>query len=271
MINPYYFFDEKLKVGFKINLDSHNLHHTISKLTITPTFPELGIQFRFINKIMKDLSVIYARLINQFKFRYQSVFSAIFDKQVEEDQLLDETELFIILNINQNLTKSDLDKIDIRSPLEHQIQQQKMKDSGWRLDKINCMTVYFYKTNEINGSKYVKIPLRSNAILNIENNDEYCSLWSMLAYLHSCNNNHPNRVSNYRQYFNELNIQGFDFSRGFRCSDVHNFNESNNLSVNIFELNFYQDQNQWKRKLIPIEVSKNDSDRVIHLAIYKNN
>ena len=67
-----------------------------------------------------------------------------------------------------------------------------------------------------------------------------------------------------------MNIIGFDFSRGFRCSDVLKFNELNNLSVNIFELTFYQDQNQWKHKLIPMEVSKNESDRVIDLAIYKN-
>ena len=145
-----------------------------------------------------------------------------------------------------------------------------MKDSGWRFDKIISMTVYFYKTNEMNGSNYVKVPLRTNAILNIENNDKHCFLWSILASLHPCNNNHPNRVPKYRPYFNELNIQDFDFTNGFKCSDVHKFDELNNLSVNIFELNFYQDQNQWKHKLIPIEVSKNDSDRIIDLAIYKN-
>ena len=134
------------------------------------------------------------------------------------------------------------------SPLEHQKQQQEMKDSGWRFDKKISTTVCFFKTNELNGSTYVKIPLRSNAILKIENNDKYCFLWSILAYLHPCNNNHPNRVSRYRQNFIELNIQGFDFTNGFRCSDVHRFNELNNLSVNIFELNSYQDQNQWKHK-----------------------
>ena len=57
-----------------------------------------------------------------------------------------------------------------------------MKDSGWRFDKINSMTVYFYKTSEMDGRSYVKIPLRSDAILNIENNDKYCFLWSILAY-----------------------------------------------------------------------------------------
>ena len=271
MINPYYFSDRNLIVAYKINLDSHHINHLNSNLTITSNFENTGIEFRFINKIMREMSVIYARLLNQYKFRYQTVFSARFDKQDEDGQLLDETELFINLNINQNLTQSDLDNINITFPLERQIQQQEMKDSGWRFDKLYSMTIYFYKTNEMNGSNYIKIPLRSNAILNIENNDKYCFLWSILASLYPCNNNHPNRVSNYKQYFNELNIQGFDFSRGFiKFIDVHKFNGINILSVNIFELVFYQDQNQWKHKLIPIEISKNDSDRVIDLAIYKS-
>ena len=66
MINPYYFIDENLKNGFKINLESHNISHANSILTTTPKFPEFGIEYRYINKIIKELSVIYARLINQY-------------------------------------------------------------------------------------------------------------------------------------------------------------------------------------------------------------
>ena len=78
MINPYYFIDENLKNGFKINLESHNISHANSILTITPKFPEFGIEFRYINIIVKELSIIYARLINQYKFRYHLLFSASF-------------------------------------------------------------------------------------------------------------------------------------------------------------------------------------------------
>ena len=99
--------------------------------------------------------------------------------------------MFINLNINHNITESHLNKSDIKSPLEPQIQQEEMKNSGWRFDKINSMTVYFYKTGELKGLSYVKILLRSNAILNIENNDKDSFLWSILAYLHPCNNTHP--------------------------------------------------------------------------------
>ena len=51
---------------------------------------------------------------------------------------------------------------------------------------------------------------------------------SILASLHPCENNHPNRVSRYKQYFIELNINGSDFTNGFKCSDVHRFEKLNN-------------------------------------------
>ena len=238
MINPYYFIDENLKNAFKINLESHNISHVNSILTITPKFPEFGIEYRYINKIIKEFSVIYARLINQYKFKNHTLFSASFYKIIEEDQRKKEIELYINLNIKHNLTESDIDNIDVRSQIEHQTQIQETKESGWIFDKINSMKLSFYKSTELNGTSYVKIPLRSNAILNIQNSDKCCFIWSIRASLNPCENTHPSRVNNSIQYFNELNFQSFDFTNGFKCSDVHRFNELINLSVNIFELNF---------------------------------
>ena len=270
MLNLYYATDRKLKVGLKINLDSHHNNHAISKLTIITNYPGVGIEIRYINKIMKELTVIYARLLNQYIFKNQTVFSAKFEKQDENNQVLDEPEIFNNLNNNHNLTETGSNNIDIRSPLEHQIQQQEMKDSGWRFDKFNSMIIYFYKTGEMNGSSYVRIPLKANAILNIDKNDNYCFLWSILASLHLCNINHPNRVSNYKQYFNELNIIGFDFTNGFLCSDAHQFNEIKYIIHKHFEIFFFQDQNKLICKGLPSEVSKNESNRVIDFLFYKN-
>ena len=168
MINPNYFIDENLKIGFKNNLESHNINHTNSILTITPNFPEFGIDFTYKNIIIKELSVIYPRLINQYKLKYHTLFSASFYKINEEDQRYNEIELYINLKISHNLTEPDIDNIDVGSQLEHQIQNQEMKES-------------FYKTGEINGTSYVKIPLRSSAILNTRNNDKYYFIWSILA------------------------------------------------------------------------------------------
>ena len=267
MINPYYFIDETLKIAFKFNLESHNINHANSILTITPNLPEFGIDIRYINKIIKEFSVIYARLINQYKFKYHTSFSASFYKINEEDQRNNETELFINLKINHNITQFHIDIIDVRSQLEHQIQVEESKESG---DKINSMKRFFFKTGELNGSSYVKFPLRSSAISNIQKNDKYCFIWSILASLLPCENDHPNRVSNYNQYFNELNIDGFDFTNGFKCSDMNRLEKLNILSLNLFELIFYQDGGRWKHIMIPLEISENNSVRVVDLLIYKS-
>ena len=129
-----------------------------------------------------------------------------------------------------------------------------MKNSGWKFDKFSSLIVYFYETGELNGSNFTKIPLRSNAILNNETNDKYYFPWSILASLHPCNDNHLKRVSKFKQNFNELNINGFDLINGFDffnefiCGFVPKVNELNNLSLNMFELNIYLDQNKWRHK-----------------------
>ena len=102
------------------------------------------------------------------------------------------------------LTESDNKKLDVKSQLDHQIQIQETKDSGWIFDKIISMRIRFYRACEINGSSYVKNILRSNVISNIRKIDKCCLLWSILVYSHPCKNSHFNRVSNYRQHFDEL-------------------------------------------------------------------
>ena len=46
MLNPYYFTDRAIKVGFNIKLDSHQINPANSKLTINLNNPEFGIEVR---------------------------------------------------------------------------------------------------------------------------------------------------------------------------------------------------------------------------------
>ena len=39
MINPNYFIDKNIKIGFKINLESHNNNHANSILSVIPHYP----------------------------------------------------------------------------------------------------------------------------------------------------------------------------------------------------------------------------------------
>ena len=185
------------------------------------------------------MAMIYARLIGQYKFKYQVVFSALFEKMNEFGYIENKTDMYISLKLNHVLTLSYLDNLTINSQVESQIENKQMIESGWVFDKLVSMTIYFYKTNELNGSSYVKIPLKSQALLNIQNKDKLSFLWSILAHLHPCKNGHPERTSSYVEYFNELNIDEFEFTNGFKTSDVKSFETANSLSINIFELKFY--------------------------------
>ena len=78
----------------------------------------------------KERNNIYARLVNQYKFKFHILFSASFHKINEEDQRSAETEIFITLNINHNLKETDLNNIDVMSQLEHEFQIQETREIG---------------------------------------------------------------------------------------------------------------------------------------------
>ena len=52
--------------------------------------------------------------------------------------------------------------------------------------------------------------------------------------------------------------------------NMHRVEKLNNLSITIYELKFDQDGDNWKHNIVPIEISKNESDKVIDLLFYKN-
>ena len=180
------------------------------------------------------MSYIYGKFINQYKFKYQLSFMAIFNKFEEDGDIRKEAEMSMNSNMINNLTQSAIDIVNIQWELESRIQNLEMKESGWVFQRVNSMTISYYNTGKMDGSSYVKIPLRSSAIANIKNDDKYCFLWAILAKLRPCESSKPNRVSNYESYFNELNIEGFDFTIGFKCSDMYRHEKLNNLSINIW-------------------------------------
>ena len=93
------------------------------------------------------MATIYAIIKNQYNFKYQTVFSARFDKQDEDGQLLDDIELINILSVNRNSTQND--NPSLRIQLEHQLKFQELNDSGWRFDETLSMTKYCFKIIEL--------------------------------------------------------------------------------------------------------------------------
>ena len=260
----YKFADNILSTAYDITVDREHEKDLNSKITVTSKFDDTGIEKNFVDKIFEEMSHIYAKYINQYKFKYQLSFMLLFYKFEEDGDIRKEAEMSINLNMTNNLTQSEIDNANIQWDLEARKQNLEMRESGWVFQRVNSMTISYYNTGNMDGSSYIKVPLRSSVILNIKNVDKYCFIWSILASLYPCENN-SNIVSSYRKYFNKLNIEGFDFSNGLKCSEMYRFEKLYNLSMNLYEINF----NQNKHKLIPIEISKNESDKVIVFLIYK--
>ena len=216
----YKFTDNILNTAYDITVDRHHKKDLNSQITITSKFDNIiGIEIYHINDIFKEMAHIYAKFINQYKFKYQLSFMLLFNNFEEDGDIRKEEEMVVNLNMTNNLTQSEIDNVDFQRDLESRKQNIEMQESGWVFQRVISMTISFYITGNLDGSSYVKIPLSSSAIVNNKNDDKYCFLWSILAKLHPCENN-SNIVSSYRKYFNELNIEGFDFTNGFKCSDM---------------------------------------------------
>ena len=122
------------------------------------------------NNTVEQLSIKYGELIRQFKFKIR--FYANVKYLLEhEDELPEETNHYIGVDIINILTRLQLDDIDIMSDLDNEIETRDMQGSGWNVPGINHLKIYFHKTNPINGMTYVEFPIRTNAIVNFQNND----------------------------------------------------------------------------------------------------
>ena len=102
---------ERYKLDLRDFLNGQIINHGHSEINIKPNFPELGIETRYNTRIPREMATTYARFGNQYKHKYQRVFSARFDKQVEDGQMLDEIAVYKTLKIKHFSTESDIGKI----------------------------------------------------------------------------------------------------------------------------------------------------------------
>ena len=128
------------------------------------------------------------------------------------------------------------------------IKKQKKVVGQWWI--VCLMTIDFYKTTELNVSSCKKITLRSSTILNIGNNDHYCFPLSTLAQLHCCEECQSEGISNYSQSVDAINLDGLDFSTGFKRSVALRLEKKENFSVKIIEIKFYRVETKRNYKVI---------------------
>ena len=247
-VNPFR-LKKPMSDHYNVILVNHNPNDLIPELKVVGKANQYINKYH-INNIVKQMSIKYGELIRQFKFKIRFYANVRYLLE-HEDEMPEVVNHYIGVDIIDNLTRLQLNDLDIMTDLDNEIENRDMEGSGWNVQGINHLKIYFHKTNPINGRTYIKFPIRTNAILNIQNKDTYCFVWSILAYIHPIDDkNHPYRVSKYIPYRNELNITNIDFTNGMKITDIGKFENLNNqLSINVFEYSTDEDNDY---KLVPL-------------------
>ena len=134
-----------------------------------------------------------------------------------------------------------LDECGIDEQYNNQIYliMRRLKDfmresSGWAIKQVSALELHLVSYKPISGSSYEITPkflANKNAVINIQNKDNKCFVWSILASLHSpCLN--ANRVNKNKLYENELNVTDLKFA--FAIKDIKKFEKLNqSIAVNV--------------------------------------
>ena len=123
--------------------------------------------------------------------------------------------------------------------------------SGWYFKELISLDIYTVDYKRLKGDSYIPLPgflMRKKAIINMENIDNKCFLWSVLRYLHP-KEKHSSRINDLRKYENDLNFKGIDFP--IRVKDIRKFeNQNPDLpGINVFSVNEHN-------KIYPLRQSK---------------
>ena len=135
--------------------------------------------------------------------------------------------------------------------------------SGWYFKEVSNLEIHIVDYKPIKGLSYIPLPdfiMRKKAIINMENKDNKCFLWSILRYLHPIEK-HETRLTDIRKYQNELNFKGIDFP--VKLKNIPRFENQNPAlpGINVFSVN---DNN----KIYPLRLSQKDCQKSIDLFLF---
>ena len=232
--------NENTYIKLKIN-PTENLEHRINELLSENYFPRYKYNLSYLAK--------FSKIINGEE--------EVFKRWIKSD---------LIYNHTQQ---------DTHNTLIQKLDDEQLEGSGFVFQEIEEVILEIYKVNDIQASSYIELPPKyknSQSIINIKNNDQYCFLWCILAYLYPVEDN-KNITSSYSKHFDKFNLEGLDFP--MKVKDIPKFENLNRLStggqqycipkalcVNVFELT--------GNVLTPIHINTNYDQPQIDLLLYQN-
>jgi len=243
-------FRKRIKCGIIINFSLIDLDKFLEK-----AFRSFAIQIKkcLRNSLVKVQTILFANFIKP-----QSLETDIKHLTTKSESIYRDTNLKKWYK--QNVKDVILEKLD----------SFQEKDSGWALYEILSLKVNINSYNPVSYgiSTYIKVPKflqKSKSILNIQNNDPYCFLWSLMASKFPCNYlKHPTKTSSYasHRFQDVFKYEGIKFP--IKMKDIPKFEKMNSISINVFGISE-------KKKILPIQLSSFDFEEKVNLLVLEKN
>ena len=176
----------------------------------------------------------------------------------------------------QSKTYINLEKSDVKVFLKGMIKEilnniniYQMNGSGWYFKEVNRLEIHIVEYKPKNGKSFIPLPefiKEKNAIINIQNEDNKCFLWSILRYLYP-KEVHSERLHDLKKYENDLNFKQIKFP--VKVKDITKFEKLNpNLpGINVFSI-------KENNKVYPLRINqkkcKNNCQKSIDLFLHSD-
>ena len=168
-------------------------------------------------------------------------------------------------NSHINIMSSNLKELfaKIVKEIMGNLEKYQQNGSGWYLSEVIGLEMHTAEYDPFYGSSYIPLPdwiVRKRAIINIQNKDNKCFLWSILRYLHPREKN-GGRIKDLLQYEDELNIpKGFVFP--VNVKDINKFEKANPQlpGINVFSVD--------NKCFYPLHIGAGDPQKSIDLFLY---
>ena len=141
---------------------------------------------------------------------------------------------------------------EMKDEIEEEIQKvQNAEGSGWQFLKVIKLVLHTTKWEPIYGSSYIPLdPYLANkkAIINMQNEDDKCFMWSVLRALYP-KDNHPERIDkDLKSKQDNINMGGICYPVDFRAIDRF---EHLNPNISISVLGYNKEEG-----VFPLKISK---------------
>ena len=223
-------FGKRMRTSIIANIAHIDVHSFLDDVKILFT--------RYVKKLFKENYVNALKINAVLLCKYKQELNSNGEKEekIEEKHFnTKNVEIFLSTDLDQWFNEN------IKTPLTSDIEEFQDRDSGWSLHSILNIQININKYNPMrSGSSYIPLPKfiqNKKACINVQNSDNQCFKWSILAALHLIpRTNNPHRLINYLPYAEELNMKNIDFP--VPLGQIQKFEKQNSeISVNVFGLN----------------------------------